>query len=224
MCTEAGTVLRAAAADFFFNCWYLEIPSDNRIRHKPRCVHYHPQVFRLETFYNFYVGSGSRTPDVFRKSRLAWRISLILSYNGRLIANLAAHVLQYILPFYPRWTHPLCNTQNKGVWQRSVKATYCICTPLDALFSTHLWSREGQLAFVISCKVQRSGTQWLRSCALLLCIIVLYSYNCSLAWRCGQYEVMIKTKVQSTDWATHKRWRGKLKATSLSSLWKYVTF
>jgi hypothetical protein len=23
---EASTVLRAVAADFFFNCWYLEIP------------------------------------------------------------------------------------------------------------------------------------------------------------------------------------------------------
>jgi hypothetical protein len=33
MCAEASTVLRAVAVDFFFNCWYLEIPSDNRIRH-----------------------------------------------------------------------------------------------------------------------------------------------------------------------------------------------
>jgi hypothetical protein len=33
MCTEASAVLRAVAADFFFNCWYLEIPSDNRMRH-----------------------------------------------------------------------------------------------------------------------------------------------------------------------------------------------
>jgi hypothetical protein len=31
MCAEASTVLRAVAADFFFNGWYLEIPSDNRI-------------------------------------------------------------------------------------------------------------------------------------------------------------------------------------------------
>jgi hypothetical protein len=38
MCAEASTVLRAVAADFFFNCWYLEIPSDNRIRHVPRYV------------------------------------------------------------------------------------------------------------------------------------------------------------------------------------------
>jgi hypothetical protein len=34
MSAEASTVLRAVAADFIFNCWYLEIPSDNRIRHQ----------------------------------------------------------------------------------------------------------------------------------------------------------------------------------------------
>jgi hypothetical protein len=28
MCAEESTVLRAVAADFFFNCWYLEIPSE----------------------------------------------------------------------------------------------------------------------------------------------------------------------------------------------------
>jgi hypothetical protein len=39
MCAEASTVLRAVAADFFFNCWYLEISWDNRIRHIPRCFH-----------------------------------------------------------------------------------------------------------------------------------------------------------------------------------------
>jgi hypothetical protein len=33
MCAEASTVLRAVAANFFFNCWYLDIPSDNHIRH-----------------------------------------------------------------------------------------------------------------------------------------------------------------------------------------------
>jgi hypothetical protein len=38
MCTEAGTLATTVELDFFFNCWYLEIPSDNRIRHVPRCV------------------------------------------------------------------------------------------------------------------------------------------------------------------------------------------
>jgi hypothetical protein len=31
MCAEASTVFRAVAADFFYNCWYLEFPSDNRM-------------------------------------------------------------------------------------------------------------------------------------------------------------------------------------------------
>jgi hypothetical protein len=46
VCTEASTVLRAVAADFFFNCWCLEILSDNSIQHVPRCIHYHEQGFR----------------------------------------------------------------------------------------------------------------------------------------------------------------------------------
>jgi hypothetical protein len=61
VCAEASTVLRA---NFFFNCWYLEIPSSNRIRHVPRCVRYHAQGFRLETFWNLFVGSGSRSPEL----------------------------------------------------------------------------------------------------------------------------------------------------------------
>jgi hypothetical protein len=44
MCAEASAVLRAVAADSFFNCWYLEIPSDNRIRYIPRCVHCNAKV------------------------------------------------------------------------------------------------------------------------------------------------------------------------------------
>jgi hypothetical protein len=63
VCTEEGTVLRAVEADFFFNCLYLEIPSDNRIWHIPRCFHYHEQGLRLETFQDLYVGSGSRIPE-----------------------------------------------------------------------------------------------------------------------------------------------------------------
>jgi hypothetical protein len=68
MCTEASSILRAVAADNIFNCWCLEIPSDNRIRHIPRCVHYHAQGFRLEMFWNVYVGSGSRTPELYSVS------------------------------------------------------------------------------------------------------------------------------------------------------------
>jgi hypothetical protein len=50
MCAEASTIMRAVAADFIFNCCYLEIRSDNRIRLIARCVQYHAQGFRLETF------------------------------------------------------------------------------------------------------------------------------------------------------------------------------
>jgi hypothetical protein len=50
--------------DFSFNCWYLEIPLDNCIRHVPRCVHCHEQGLRLEMFQNFYVGSGSRKVQI----------------------------------------------------------------------------------------------------------------------------------------------------------------
>jgi hypothetical protein len=38
MCAEASTVLRALASYFCFNCWYLEVPSDSRIRHIPSCT------------------------------------------------------------------------------------------------------------------------------------------------------------------------------------------
>jgi hypothetical protein len=65
MCAEASTILRAEAADFYFNCWYLQIPLDNHIRHVTRYVNYHEQGFRLETFRNFYVGSGSCTPELY---------------------------------------------------------------------------------------------------------------------------------------------------------------
>jgi hypothetical protein len=65
MYAESSTVLRAVVADFFFNYWYLEIPLDNRIRHVPRCVHYYAQGLQLEMFQNFYVESGSRTPELY---------------------------------------------------------------------------------------------------------------------------------------------------------------
>jgi hypothetical protein len=40
--TEAGTVLRTVALDIFFNCWYLEIASDNRIRETVSLVLFKP--------------------------------------------------------------------------------------------------------------------------------------------------------------------------------------
>jgi hypothetical protein len=66
VCVEVNTVLRAVAADFFFNCWYLEISSNNLIRHVPKSVLYHAQGLRLETSQNLYVGSGNRTPAMLK--------------------------------------------------------------------------------------------------------------------------------------------------------------
>jgi hypothetical protein len=37
MRAEVSTVVRAVAADYFFNCWCLELSSDNRILQDPRC-------------------------------------------------------------------------------------------------------------------------------------------------------------------------------------------
>jgi hypothetical protein len=65
MCALTNTVLRAVAADFFFNCWYLDIPSNNRIWYVARCIHYHTQGLRLEMFQNFYVESGSHNPELY---------------------------------------------------------------------------------------------------------------------------------------------------------------
>jgi hypothetical protein len=50
VCAEANNVMRAVAADLFLNRWHLEILSDNRIGHIPRCVHYLAQGFRIIEF------------------------------------------------------------------------------------------------------------------------------------------------------------------------------
>jgi hypothetical protein len=62
MCDEAST-------NFIFNCWCLEIPLENRIRQVPKCVLYHGQKFQSETFYDFYVGSRSRTLGLYSASQ-----------------------------------------------------------------------------------------------------------------------------------------------------------
>jgi hypothetical protein len=70
MCSEVSTALRAVAADFFFTCWGLEIPSDSRNQHVPRCVHYHAQSFRLETFWKFYFGNNQNEIHLQNLSKL----------------------------------------------------------------------------------------------------------------------------------------------------------
>jgi hypothetical protein len=53
----------------------MEIPSDNRIRHLPRCVRYHGQSFRLEV-PDFYVGSGSRIQKLYSGVQIGLSIAL----------------------------------------------------------------------------------------------------------------------------------------------------
>jgi hypothetical protein len=65
MGAEASTIVRAVAADFFFDCSDVEIPSDECIRDIPWSVHYHAQGFRLESFQDFYVGGGSSASELY---------------------------------------------------------------------------------------------------------------------------------------------------------------
>jgi hypothetical protein len=51
----ASTVLRVLVKDFNVNCWCLEVPLDNCIRHVPGCVYNRAQNFRLEAFKDLYV-------------------------------------------------------------------------------------------------------------------------------------------------------------------------
>jgi hypothetical protein len=62
---EALAVMVAVTADFVFNRWDLEILPYYRIRHKPWCVRYHAQSFRLEAFEDFYVGRGCCSPELY---------------------------------------------------------------------------------------------------------------------------------------------------------------
>jgi hypothetical protein len=63
--------MRAVVADFFFNCWCFEIPSDNHIQHVPSGPIIMHQTFdqKYLNIYikNFRVGSGSRTPELYSR-------------------------------------------------------------------------------------------------------------------------------------------------------------
>jgi hypothetical protein len=50
MCAEAGAILVAVAADFFFDGSHLEVSMDVIIRHMPRCVDDYAQGLRLKAF------------------------------------------------------------------------------------------------------------------------------------------------------------------------------
>jgi hypothetical protein len=57
MFLEAITIVRAVAADFFFDCGDVEIPTNESIRDIPGGVHCHAQGLRLEPFEDFNAGN-----------------------------------------------------------------------------------------------------------------------------------------------------------------------
>jgi hypothetical protein len=64
MCGEVSTIVRAVAADFFFDCGDVEVPPNESIRNIPWGVYYHAQGLQLESFEDFNVGGGGRAPEL----------------------------------------------------------------------------------------------------------------------------------------------------------------
>jgi hypothetical protein len=82
VCVDASTALRAVAADFFFNCWRLEIPSDNCIIHVLRCVQCRAQVMSNPECHvmleAFSISKNIAAVDILLlKFRVTWSVSLI---------------------------------------------------------------------------------------------------------------------------------------------------
>jgi hypothetical protein len=65
MGAKSITIVRAAAAEFFCDCWAVKIPSDERVGDVPGSVHYHAQGLGLESFQDFDVGGGSSAPELY---------------------------------------------------------------------------------------------------------------------------------------------------------------
>jgi hypothetical protein len=65
MGAKSSTTVRAVTADFFFDCWAVEIPSDECIKDIPGGVHNHAQDLRLESFQDLNVGGGSSVPELY---------------------------------------------------------------------------------------------------------------------------------------------------------------
>jgi hypothetical protein len=65
MGAKSITVVRAVTADFVFDCWAVEVPSDECVRDIPGSVHYHAQDLRLESFQDFDVGGRSSAPELY---------------------------------------------------------------------------------------------------------------------------------------------------------------
>jgi hypothetical protein len=65
MGAEASTIVIDVKADFFFDCWAVEIPSYECVRDIPGGVHNHAQDLRLESFQDLNVGGGGSAPELY---------------------------------------------------------------------------------------------------------------------------------------------------------------
>jgi hypothetical protein len=93
MCTDTSSVLRAVAADFFFNSWYLEIPSDNCISTNRGVSTILHKAFSWKRFRYLWSKLKSYTRVVFSDS-----IVELVFVGTYIIAESHCCSVMYILP------------------------------------------------------------------------------------------------------------------------------
>jgi hypothetical protein len=109
MFARASTVLKAVAVGLSFSCWYLEMPSNNRIQKIPSCVHYHAQSFRLDALHDFYAGTGNSNPELYLV-RQYWSEYCLIYMRSLLFVEsfdlrpCSKYVLGTVIPSYFRST------------------------------------------------------------------------------------------------------------------------
>jgi hypothetical protein len=62
MGAESGDVVGAESTNFFFDCWDLQIVTNDGIWDIPWCRCYHSKGFRLKAFEDFNIGGGGCAP------------------------------------------------------------------------------------------------------------------------------------------------------------------
>jgi hypothetical protein len=64
MRAESGDVGCTESTNFFFDCWDLQIVTNNGIWDIPWCSGYHSKGFRLKAFEDFSIGGGGSAPQL----------------------------------------------------------------------------------------------------------------------------------------------------------------